>query len=557
MTALWQIARQPAPATPSLIRFQVQPAAGTSFDRRAPALAVSPDGNTLAWSACEIATGICSLYVRELDTLEPVPLRQTEGAAAPFFSPDGRWIGFFADGKLKKIAASGGSPVTLADAAIAAGASWSSDGRIVFSGGAASGLSLVGDQGGEVRRLTQPRPDRGEVRHAWPSWLPDGRGILYTIAGAPSPEAPGQLAVLTLPAAASRVLRSGVTRGLAPRGGFLVTSSGGDLQAQRFDDRALAPTGAADSVVEGLATAQGIAQFAIGDGGTLVAVVSPRDSRTLAWSDAADRPLAGLARLDGIVVSPDGRRAAGVSSDGTGSDVWIVDLDRGNATRVTYGGTNVRPVWTNDGRLLYATRTAGPFAVAEASAGGAAPEIRVRSDTHVFPGAAAIDGRLAVVKTLPDGRLALGLVARGSAEIATFNEGPFDQAMPSFSPDGYWLAFASDESGRWEISVRNLRDGRRLAVSTGGGERPTWSEDGHWIYFHDATRVLRAAFDAGQARVGKPEVLFDRPDGRVVAVTPAGRLLIERQTLPDTAVVTLQWLREVRQKLPAPISAPR
>src|SRR5207245_3599537 len=129
--------------------FEVRPAAGSWFDRRAPALAVSPDGGTLAWSACEGATGTCGLFVRPIDRLDPVRLAGTDGAMAPFFSPDGRWLGFFADGKLKKVAVSGGSPITLADAPIAGGGSWSDDGRIVFSGLPAGGLSIASDQGGE------------------------------------------------------------------------------------------------------------------------------------------------------------------------------------------------------------------------------------------------------------------------------------------------------------------------------------------------------------------------------------------------------------------------
>jgi hypothetical protein len=286
--------------------------------------------------------------------------------------------------------------------------------------------------------------------------------------------------------------------------------------------------------------------------------------------------------LRDIVLSPDGRRAAGVSVDGAGSDIWIVDLDRGSATRVTYGGVNASPILATDGRLLFASHAAGPFAVtARTGAGGSSTQTLVKSAAHVFPGSIATDGRLAVVQSLADARLAIGIVPSGGSAPALFDDGPFDEAMigivpsggsapalfddgpfdeamPAFSPDGAWLAFAADESGRWNVYARSLGANRRVAVSTDGGERPSWSADGRWIYFHDGPRVLRASFDPrAEQPVGAPEVLFDRADARAIAVAPNGRVLVEQQPAQDSAVVVLQWLREVRQRLTPPVTAPR
>ena len=190
-TALWQTVRRPAPEPPPVVRFRVQPTAGTVFDRRAPALALARDGRTLAWSACSSSSGTCELYVQPIDRLEATRLRGTEGALAPFFSPDGRWIGFFADGRLKKIATSGGSALTLANAPAPGGGSWAADGRIAFAGSPAGGLSITSDQGGSVEQLTTPRAALGEVRHLWPSWLADGRSIIFTASGTPLPESTG------------------------------------------------------------------------------------------------------------------------------------------------------------------------------------------------------------------------------------------------------------------------------------------------------------------------------------------------------------------------------
>jgi serine/threonine-protein kinase len=564
ISAVWQIARRPSEEAPPVVRFHVAPAAGTAFDRRAPALAISPDGRTLAWSACQNAPATCSLFVRQLDRIDPVPLRGTEGALSPFFAPDGRWIGFFADGKLKKIAVSGGAPATLAEAPAPAGAAWSADGRIVFAGTAAGGLSLVSDQGGDVKQLTKPHPERGELRHVWPSWLPGGNALVFTIAGSPLAGASSQIAVLQLPSSTSaasswRVLRGGA-RAVAAGNGYLLVSTGTDVQAHTLDPRTLSLSSGADGMIEGLASAQGLGQFAVNDAGTLVSIDAADSPRQFTWSDQRARPIEGLDRLRDLVLSPDGRRAAGVSVDGAGSDIWVVDLDRGSAARVTYGGVNASPVLAADGTLLFASHATGPFAVvARAGAGGASTQTRVKSAGHVFPGSLAADGRVAVVQSLTDGRLAVGIVPSGGSAPVLFDDGPFDQAMPAFSPDGAWLAFASDESGRWNVYVRSLGANRRVAVSTGGGERPSWSADGKWIYFHDGPRVLRASFDPrADQPVGAPEILFDRADARAVAVAPNGRVLLEQQPpAPDSAVVVLQWLREVRQRLTPPVTAPR
>jgi Tol biopolymer transport system component len=165
---------------------------------------------------------------------------------------------------------------------------------------------------------------------------------------------------------------------------------------------------------------------------------------------------------------------------------------------------------------------------------------------------------VAVTRSLADGRLAIGIAPRSGGSLKLLDQGPFDRSSPALSPDGDWLAFASDESGRWEIYVQRVTGGRPVAVSNGGGWRPVWSTDGRSIYYTDTSRVMRAAFDRdGEPHTGAPEVVFERPDAAVAAVSPTGRILIESQPAPDAAVVVLQWLRETRLRLPAPVTAPR
>ncbi|HEX6465626.1 MAG TPA: winged helix-turn-helix domain-containing protein [Vicinamibacterales bacterium] len=551
-SAIWNGLRKNAIEPAPITRFDVRPAAGAWFDRRAPAFAVSADGRAIAWTACDGVSATCGLFVRPIDRLEPERLTGTDGAQAPFFSPDGRWLGFFADGKLKKVAVSGGSPLVLADAPAAGGGAWNDEGEIVFSGLPAGGLAVTSDQGVEVTALTAPQPAKGELRHTWPAWMPGNRAILFTIVTAPVPGAPGQLALKNVGSTAWRTLRTGVSRAIPAGPGYLLVAGGSDLRALTYDERTLTPTGSSDAVLDALADANGIPQFAAA-GGTLVALRSPSAQRTIEWSDAPGRPLPNVARLTGLTLSPDGRRLAGVVADATGSDVWTVDLGSGALTRVTFGGTNASPAWAPDGSLIYAARTAdGLFAIPSAAT--------IRADGHLFPTAVAPDGRVAVIQTMKDGHTSLAIAGPASA-LRTIVSGPFDVMSAAFSADGASIAYDTDETGRREVYVRRVDGGARTQVSTAGGERPSWGADGRAIFFHEAARFVRVPVPAdanGQPRVGTREVILDRPDARAIGVAPNGRLLVEREPLPlDGATVILQWLRELQQRSPLPVNAPR
>jgi serine/threonine-protein kinase len=556
--ALWQLARQPSPEAPPLVRFTIAPEAGTSFDPRGPAFAVSKDGRVVVWSACDPWQTSCALYVRPLDRNDATRLAGTENASAPFLSADGRWVGFFADGKLEKISIAGGSAITLAAAPEPAGADWSSDGRIVFGGAPGGGLSIVSDQGGDVRSVTTPRIDRGEVRHAWPAWLPGGRGLVFTIAGSPLPGASTELALLTLPSRAIRVLRSGAARGLTSAPGYLLASVGGDVEAITFDARTLTTTGAADSVWQRLAIAAGVPQFAVASAGTAIALERSEAPRRVAWADAPETMVAGVERLHSIAISPDGRRAAGVVADGSGSDIWVADLSTGAVARVTYGGVNVAPVWAADGRELIFARKESSFRIAADAFDGRGPRVIASADGHLFPTSAASDGRIAVTRLRPGERSAIGILSRSTGLIDWLASGPYDERAAAFSPDGAWLAVESDESGTWQVSVRAVEGGRRMTISSSGGAMPSWSADGHSIVFHDGNRLQRASFAANRdPRVDKPETVFERRDARVIGSTAQGRLLVERVEAARPARVAVQWLRDVRQRVPAPVTAPR
>jgi serine/threonine-protein kinase len=555
LAAVWRLRTvQPVPEAPQIARFELRPAAGTSFDTRAPALAVSADGETLAWSACADDGSGCGLYVRPVDRLDAARLPGTDGASAPFFSPDGRWIGFFADGKLKKIAASGGAAAILADAPVAGGAAWGADGRIVFSGTPAGGLTLVSDQGGPLTAITSPRIARGELRHLNPAWLPGG-GLLFIVAVSPIAEAPGELAVKPAATGDWKILRAGVTRAAPAGPGYLLLAAGTDLQAATFDERTLALTGQADSVLASITGGDGIAHFAIA-GATLFAAAAPAH-RTVVWSDGSKA--GALARLSSIAISPDGRRAAGVVADGSGADIWVADVPSGALTRMTYGGSNASPAWAPDGsRLFFAARANGAYTIASRSIdGGEASRSILAGSAHAFPSSIAADGRIALTTVTRDGHTAAAIVPAAGGTPLVIESGPFDQSVPAISPDGRWIALESDESGRTEIVARAIDGGARIAISDAGGSRPQWSADGGSIYYVAGTAVVRALVDLEARAVRTRESVLSRPGAEILAVTNGGRALLAERPAGGRALVVLQWLRELRQRLPPPVTAPR
>lgn len=199
------------------------------------------------------------------------------------------------------------------------------------------------------------------------------------------------------------------------------------------------------------------------------------------------------------------------------------------------------------------------FRIAADALDGRGPQIIASADAHLFPTSATSDGRIAITRVRPGERSTVGILSRSTGRIDWLADGPFDERAASLSPDGGWLALESDESGTWQIVVRSVgAEARRLEVSSAGGRAPSWSADGKAIFFRDGDRLLRATFSgSGEIRAGRPDVMVERADARVAAVSATGRVLLERLDPARPALVAVQWLRDVRQRVPAPVTAPR
>ena len=549
IVAIWQNTRYRPPQTP-VVRMRIEPASGTAFDTRAPALAVSPDGLLVAWSACD---SLCRLYVRPLDQLDPRTVPGTEGASAPFFSYDGRWIGFFAAGKLQKVAVAGGMPVAITDAAQPFGAAWLPDGHIVFAASERGGLMRVNEFGGTAEQLTVPSADAGEVRHCWPAVAPGERALLFTIARSPHTEAPARIGLMNIgqPSASQTIIENAdMARAVSPD--YIAFSRGNEIHAVAFDAARQAIAGADQTVINGVAAGQ----FAVARSGAVVYSIASDPTRpSLTWIPAGAPVSGDLANLQHLTVIPDGSRVAGVS----GSDIWVGDVSRGTTTRLTHGGTNVGPVWSSDGAVVYyAAASGGSFEAWRRDSSATQPATRVLAATssrrHVFPSSISRDGRLMAYTEsggVTRGDVKMVNVASGTSVAAI--ETPFDEANGVLSPDGRLLAYQSDESGRWEVYVLKLDNRQRVPISSSGGREPRWSPDGSTL-FYQAEAAMSVAIDAGGQPTAAP-VAVHTLDGREIAgITTGNRVLARRSGERPSlhAVLTLEWNRELQRILGPP-----
>lgn len=536
--------------------------------------AVSPDGRRIAWAGLP-AAGPSELHVRDLESLEARTLSGTTGARHPFWSPDGRWIGFFARGKLLKIAAAGGPIAEIAPAPDGRGAAWSPAGVIVFQPDYRdSPLLQVSDRGGGTRPVTTVDLERGDVAHRWPSFLPDGRHFLYLLVSVDDTRRGVYVGNLDEPdARPSRPLVVSDSGGIFAGGpgrsqGFLLSARDGRIEARPFDAtrRQIAGDARALDVPAASATPHHPALFSAS------ATVLTYASRVVPWGnrlarvdrDGSNLHLSSEDQLVGSPrVSPDGRRLARHQVDAARSnpDIWVDDLERGATLRLTTSADlDLMPVWSPDGAAV-AFRT------------GTLHEPRI--------GLAASDGS-GVIRTMacpatpcapsdwsPDGRF-LVLTVRG-ADVWTVPAGTDGPAQPllaeSFterdariSPDGRWLAYVSDETGRAEVSVRNLTgQARRFVVSTGGGDQPVWRNDGGELFFVGPEGVLVAVTvrqsPHGGLIFGAPAPLpvprfVIRHQGTTYDVGPGGRIVYfphpgELQPPRDLGVV-LGWKALIR-----------
>jgi eukaryotic-like serine/threonine-protein kinase len=515
-----------APEEAQAVRFLISPPDTWSLPPRGSTgavtlpLSVSPDGRRIAFVA-RSAEGKYLLWVRPLDTLTAQALVGTDGALSPFWSPDSRFLGFFAGGKLKKIEVSGGPPITLCDVSgPPGGGAWNRDGVIVFAPTNRSALLKVSASGGVPSAATAL--GQGETAHVRPSLLPDGQHFLYrAITG--STVQPIYLA--SLDSTERKSLLNSDSNNVVYTQGHLLFLRETTLMAQPFDARRLELTGEAFPIAEQIQTqaTPPYGLFSASENGVLAYQTGPGAAGSqLVWFDRTGKQIGVLgdsAAYTDIELSPDGKRASVSIPDqaGKGRDIWLYDVARGLRTRFTFDPADeLNSIWSPDGsRLVFNSRRKGHLDLYQkASSGAGTDELLLEDNLEKYPWSWSPDGRfvLYVSDSGPTGADLWVLPLSGDRKPFPFLKTPFNENPGQFSSDGRWVAYVSDESGRSEVYVAPFPGpGGKWQISTGGGSWPRWRHDRTEIFYLAPDNNLMAAAVIGNRasfEVGAVKPLF-------------------------------------------------
>jgi serine/threonine-protein kinase len=503
--------------------------AGTRFGRTR--FALSPDASRLVYTGG--MAGESKLYLRRMDRLETSPLPGTDGAVSPFFSPDGQSVGFFASGKLKTIGVDGSRPVELCDAQNPAGASWGRDGMIYFaenfvSGSPANrGLMRIHDSGGVAELFTHSESDPKVIGHVFPCALPDGKSLVFSLAnnvGTKQGYGDFSLAALSLKTGQWKVVLAHGFCAQYASTGHLVFFNDGWYYAARFDMNLIQVVGPRVPVL------QSVFVPALSNTGCLVH--GPQIAGGLPGGRRPTRPLVWVNRRGeterwkspprsyaDLRLSPDGKRLAASVFDERGPDIWILDIERETDSPLTFEGLNTAPVWTPDGqRVIFRSRLGEkPNNLFTAPVDGSAPpQPLAPSDLDQgAPGSVSSDGRLLAFTTsgAVTGSDIYTLSLENGGAVKPLIQTEFIEAFPTFSPDGRWLAYQSDEKGRREVFVQPYPPtGAKRQVSDEGGSKPRWSAKGDEIFYRNGTKLYAVPIETEPAfKPGRPKLLFEKP----------------------------------------------
>jgi serine/threonine-protein kinase len=569
--AVWQATRSAAVTPRDVVRFEVQPPPGVQFAYPSGGVALnvalSADGKQVVYTANRV-NGPYMLWLRDADRLGARPLAGTEYGNMPAFSPDGKWIAFVAsEGTLKKIGADGMGLTSLCPMGPggAAGITWVSDREIVFAKANLNdrGLWRVSADGGEARHFTQFDKASGERLQMSPHAIPGGRLVLYasSIANATNLRM-GVADLETGKVTVFPTLLGAQPLGVAS-GQMIYVRSDGALMAAPFDQRALR-VGAPVQLLDSIAVRRWEAAAALSESGTLVYQKGGVASQLVSVDEhgAAHMLVDSVRSYAHPRLSPDGRRLAFEVNSSSDVQIWVYDLVGRTVVRLTREGSNDRPEWSPDGaRVMYSSTRANGSALWWQPSDGSAAETKVYSDNFsIREGVFTPDGRSIVYRVDTDtSNRDILMVPVGGGPSVPLLTSVADEKMPRVSPDGRWLAYVSDESGREEVYVRALTGGGRVPVSAGGGAEPLWSPDGRRLFYRAASKQMAASIVTMPALgVTSREMLFDIPFANDpyhpnydVAADGRSFVMVRPVDSNRQLVMVVNWVEELRQRVGA------
>jgi serine/threonine-protein kinase len=536
-------------------------------------VAISPDGQRIVYSG-PAARGT-QFWLREHDQLKSTPVQGTEGAGTPFFSPDGRQLGFLIGGKtLRTVSLDGGPTQTLTDSANSTGGAWGPDGYVYFE--TDSGLGRILATGGPIETIYKISAKK-EAGAEWPTVLPGGKGLIFRTRLPNQPVADFQIVAMALPHGEAHVLMRGVYARYSPTGHLLVVTADGKLVAVPFDLKKLALAGPPIGLLEGIGVEVGgfSTNVALSDNGTLVYTTGAATRvRQPVWvsreglESRVDSTWQPQGIINAFAVAPDGHALAVEIGQNSNSAIWVKQLPAGPLTRLTFGDTaNLRPSWSADGRsvvyLANASNNGGSATMRRAD--GTGTSRRLVSSTFSFGQTFQThDGKWVIARRsfFEAGKGDIFAVREGDSTLVPLVTGPATEIDPAVSPDGRWLAYVSDESGENEVYVRPFPDvaSARWQVSVSGGTDPIWAHSGKELFYRSAQDALVtvAVHPGATFSFDQPKTLFSTAAYLPIAPIPSfdvspddKRFLFLRETAlneRNELIVVQNWTEEMKAR---------
>jgi eukaryotic-like serine/threonine-protein kinase len=563
----WLMFREPSPER-IVTKFSLDIGEDKVLDINAyPALTISHNGTMIVFKANN------KFYLRKMSSMESSLIEGIENASSPFFSADDKWIMFFRNGKLEKISLTGGTPITLADAPDNRGGTSSKKGLIIFSPYAVSELKIVSEDGANVKSITTLDTAKNERTHRWPSCMPDGKHVLFTVGMISSPDyyENARIDVVNIETGERKTVFNGASNAKYISTGHLLFSRSGVLYIVSFDADKLEVTGQPVPVVQGVysETTTGITNYVVSDNGTLVylpGAVEGESRKIVQINLKGETTIIDSGNHPYIEpkLSPDNKKIAVVIRDGENFDIWVFDIFSRTMSKLTFGGLNRTPLWSPDGKTIaYFKRTkegkTGVY-VKPSNGGGEEREIFDAKDIRVYLDYWSRDGKFLIVdhltKNSQSDLLILPLI--GDKAQWKYLDSPRDEYEACISPNGKWIAYLTDETGSYQIFVRSFpnKEGK-WQISTDVAEEPRWSPDGKYLYYRKSSQIMSVPVSTETTfSAGVPTVLIKNfpaqnvDSGISYDITSDGKYFITTQPAKGVSYknisVVLHWTEEIK-----------